>query len=108
MRVNFQGKPLDSNGYASSILQDDLSHCFLCGRCDRKLDRHEVIGGAYRNKSKADGLWVMLCHDDCHLNGVHKNAKKARELRQLAQTEAMYQFGWSVEDFRMRYGKSYL
>lgn len=111
MQYNALGKPIGANGYADSILQDDLSYCFLCGRRDRKLDRHEVYGSAcYRKKSKADGLWVMLCHDDCHegRNGVHGDAKKARELRRLAQTAAMQTFDWSEDQFRMRYGKSYL
>lgn len=103
-------KKLDKNGYAASILTDDLEHCFLCGRCDRKLDRHEAIGGPYRSKSKADGLWVPLCHEDCHegRNGVHGDAQKARELRQYAQKEAMYHYGWSLDEWRQRYGKSYL
>jgi hypothetical protein len=107
---NDNRKQLDIHGYVSSILQDDLTHCFLCGRCDRKLDRHEVIGGTYRNKSKADGLWVMLCHDDCHegRHGVHGDAQKARELRQLAQREAMRVYVWTIDEFRMRYGKNYL
>jgi hypothetical protein len=52
---------LDRNGYAPSILQTE-ERCFLCGRTDRKLDRHEPFGGPYRAKSKADGLWVLLCH----------------------------------------------
>lgn len=110
MRLNAFGQPLDCNGYAESIISDDYEHCFLCGRCDRKLDRHEIFGGAYRSKSKADGLWVMLCHDTCHEGrcGVHGDAQKARELRQFAQQEAMYHYGWSATEFIKRYGKSYL
>ena len=99
---------LDKNGYAPSILQDDLTQCFLCGRRDRKLDRHEPFSGAYRNKSKADGLWFKLCHEDCHLRGVHGDAQKARELRQYAQKEAMYHYGWGLDEWRQRYGKNYL
>ena len=110
MKYNALGKPIGENGYADSILTNDYEHCFLCGRCDKKLDRHEVYGSTYRQKSKADGLWVPLCHDTCHegRSGVHGDAKKARELRRLAQIEAMNVFGWSEEQFRMRYGKSYL
>lgn len=109
-RTNILGKELDQNGYAPSLLQEDLTCCFICGRHDRKLDRHEPFSGAYRNKSKADGLWVMLCHEDCHegRNGVHGDAQKARELRQYAQKEAMYHYGWSLDEWRQRYGKSYL
>lgn len=107
---NDNRKQLDIHGYAPSILQDDLTCCFLCGRRDRKLDRHEPLSGAYRNKSKADGLWVMLCHDDCHegRHGVHGDAQKARGLRQYAQKEAMYHYGWGVKEWITRYGKNWL
>lgn len=99
----------DRNGYSPSIMQTDDS-CFLCGRTYGKLDRHEVFGGAYRQKSKACGLWVLLCHDGCHLgkNGVHKNPARALALRRLAQMDAMEKYGWSVEDFRRVFGKNYL
>ena len=52
---------LDRNGYAPSILQDDLSVCFRCGRSCEKLDRHEVYGAANRQKSKALGR-VRIIH----------------------------------------------
>ena len=102
-------KRLDRNGYAPSLLQDDLTKCFLCGRKDRKLDRHELWQGAYRKKSKATGMWVMLCHEDCHegRNGVHQNHAKAHELRQLGQI-ALMETGWTVEDVRREFGRNYL
>lgn len=102
---------LDRNGYAPSILTDDMEHCYLCGRRDRKLDRHEVFHGiAYRSKSKADGLWVPLCHVPCHegKDGVHGNAELERDLKQTAQEAAMSRYGWSVEGFIERYGKNWL
>ena len=95
------------NGYAESILQEG-DGCWLCGNTAGKLDRHEVFGGAYRSKSKADGLWILLCHDSCHLNGVHKYADLARNIRIHAQTAAQFQYGWSTADFIKRYGKNYL
>lgn len=100
---------MDRNGYNDSLLQTDLTCCFLCGRRDRKLDRHEIWGGAYRKKSKATGMWVMLCHNDCHEgpNGVHKNPAKLYGLRQLGQM-ALMENGWSVEDVRREFGKNYL
>lgn len=100
----------DRNGYAPSIMQRG-DGCFLCGRRGgMKLDRHEVFNGAYRQKSKAFGLWVLLCHEDCHQgrNGVHKNPTRARDLRQLGQMAAMESYGWSVEEFRRQFGKNYL
>ena len=100
---------LDRCGYAPSLLQEDTSYCFLCKRRDRKLDRHEIFGGAYRKKSKATGMWVMLCHEDCHegRNGVHQNPARAHELRQLGQMVLM-EHGWTVDDVRKAFGRNYL
>ena len=99
---------LDRNGYAPSIMQNDVSYCFICGRTDRKLDRHEVFGASNRKKSKALGLWVMLCHDTCHLNGVHKNAADALILKEEAQRVAMLRYGWTKEDFIKKIGRNYI
>ena len=108
-------KSLDANGYAESILQlpEYQDRCYLCSRyasSANKLDRHEVFGASNRDKSKQDGLWVMLCHDTCHegVNGVHLNAAAGRRLKRMAQRAAMKYYGWTEEDFRRRYGKSYL
>lgn len=58
--LNEYGETLDRNGYAPSIVQD-IDGCYFCARQDGKLDRHEIFHGAYRQKSKALGLWVTLC-----------------------------------------------
>lgn len=101
---------MDRNGYAPSILQNDTSFCYLCGRRDRKLDRHEPFGGAYRDKSKAMGLWVVLCHEDCHegRNGAHGDPAVNKEIRKEAQKQAMRTFGWTTEKFIRMFGKNYL
>lgn len=99
---------LDRNGYAPSILQDDLTVCYRCGHAYQKLDRHEVFGGSNRKKSKALGLWVMLCHDSCHLHGVHKDAKEALRLKQKAQRVAMKTYEWTTDDFIREFGKNYI
>lgn len=98
---------MDSNGYNDSILQHDLSFCYCCGRTCEKLDRHEIFGGPYRQKSKELGLWVMLCYNSCHLNGVHAFPNKYRYLKEKAQRMAMNQYGWSKEDFIREFGRSY-
>lgn len=108
MSKNNFGVELDKNGYAPSIIQVDTSYCYLCGRRDRKLDRHEVWGASNRQKSKEDGLWVMLCHDECHLNGVHAKRNLREQLSQIAQARAMKVYGWSADDFIARYGKNWL
>lgn len=93
--------------YSPSILQEDLDHCFLCGRCDQKLDRHEVFGGALRDKSKRLGLWVVLCHERCHLGKAHRIGEVERELRRVGEKAAREAFGWSIEDFIREFGKNY-
>ncbi len=100
----------DRNGYNPSILQseEEQAYCYRCGRSCEKLDRHEVWGGVNRDKSKQYGLWVTLCHESCHLNGVHADAKEAQRLRTKAQRIAMKHYGWSKEDFIRLFGRSYI
>lgn len=94
--------------YAPSILQEDITHCFLCGRCDRKLDRHEPMQGSNRQKSKEDGLWVALCHVPCHEGQAHGDRDIRRRLCEYTQKTAMNYYGWSTEEWIARYGKNYL
>lgn len=106
---------MDKSGYAPSIMQDTVFEpfCYLCGANGAldKLDRHEIFGGPYREKSKRMGLWVLLCHNDCHIFGplaAHNNASTALRLKQDAQRRAMEAYGWSTEDFIREFGKNYL
>lgn len=99
---------LDRNGYAPSIMQTEQDGCFRCGRSTEKLDRHEIWGGANRQKSKALGLWVLLCHSSCHLGCVHKDASESLRLRKKAQRVAMKHYGWTTEEFIQIIGRNYL
>lgn len=94
--------------YAESIIQSDTGRCFLCGRRDQKLDRHEPFGGALRRKSQRLGMWVALCHERCHLGGAHRSAELERELSRAAQEAAMREYGWTEEEFRREFYKSFL
>ena len=98
------------NGYAPSIMQDDISFCYRCGRRDRKLDRHEPFGGAYRDKSKALGLWIVLCHTPCHQGrtGAHGDPAVNAAYRCEAQSAAMKTYGWTTAEFVRQFGKNYL
>jgi hypothetical protein len=95
-----------------SIIQKDNTHCFLCGRNGSAeywgLDKHHIYFGGLRSKSEKYGLTVYLCHERCHLGGVHKNAEVNRQLQAYAQKKAMEHYGWSVEDFRREFYKNYL
>lgn len=111
MKCNEYGQPLGASGYANSILQDDLSYCFKCGKTTGKIDRHEVFQGvAYRKKSKEHGLWVMLCHESCHegKDGVHGNRAFREELSAYAQKRAQETYGWTVDEWRERFGKNWI
>ena len=106
---------MDKSGYAPSIMQDTVFEpfCYLCGANGAldKLDRHEIFGGPYRERSKRLGLWVLLCHNDCHIFGplaAHNNVSTALRLKQEAQRRAMEAYGWSTEDFIREFGKNYL
>lgn len=95
-----------------SIVQPDRMKCFLCGRNAHAdywgLDEHHVYGGPNRKLSEEYGLKVYLCHSTCHLYGAHKSAELSRQLKAEVQQIAMEHYGWTVDDFRRIFGKSYL
>lgn len=109
MASNEYGEPLDRNGYARSLIQHGDS-CHICHRIDKKLDRHECFGGAYRQKSKRLGLWVLLCHDSCHTGryGVHQDPDAALYMHRLGQEVAMNAYGWNTQEFIKQFGKNYM
>ena len=88
--------------------------CFLCGKngSTDPLDKHHIFGGANRDKSEADGLYVYLCHHDCHIFGkyaAHSNRKTAQFLHEFGEIEWLKQDSKrTVKDFISRYGKNYL
>ena len=95
-----------------SIIQEEKTRCYICGKNANAdyfgLDEHHCFFGANRKQSEKYGLKVYLCHDSCHLNGVHKNAKLNRALQAKVQKIAMRHYKWSIEDFRERFGRNYL
>ncbi len=97
---------------AKSIIQADREHCFICGRNSHAdyfgLDEHHVFGGANRKRSEAFGLKVYICHDRCHLNGVHKDAELNRKVQAVVQKRAMQHYGWSIADFINIFGRNYI
>jgi len=105
---NDYGVKLDRNGYAPSILQGDSQCCWLCGRSDQKLDRHEPFGGPFRNKSKSLGMWVLLCHERCHFGRVHKYQQDSVELKKSMQAAAMVKYKWDEEEFIQEFGRNWL
>ena len=104
--TNEYGVKLDDHGYAPSIVGEE-GRCAVCGRRDRPLQRHEVYHGSNRTKSKNLGLWLQIC-DDCHEKVHHKNDGLDLRLKASVQGVAMVHYGWTVDDFRRRFGKSYI
>ena len=96
----------DRNGYNPSILQDDTTRCFICGRTDGKLDRHEIFGASNRRKSKRLGLWVVLCRN--HHEDAHGNRAVMTALKKAGQIAAKKTYGWTNEDFIKEIGRNYL
>lgn len=110
MKTNEVGVMLDKNGYAPSIVDpyvDFDQRCFMCNyRGD--LARHEIFNASNRQKSKAYGLWVYLC-PRCHME-VHEHPElhSVTVLKRIAQWDAMAHYGWTIDDFRERFGKNYV
>ena len=91
-----------------SILDTQRGTCCICGHYGR-TELHHIFNGACRKKSDEDGLTVYLCHT-CHQrihNGIDGSEEMFR-LKQWGQKQAMRHYGWSEDDFRERYYKSYL
>ena len=98
---------------AKSILQQDRDSCFLCGMNQNlePLDKHHVFSGPYRKQSEKYGLTVYLHHHKCHIFGedsVHRNIDVRMRLCKSAQERAMKRYGWTEEEFREIFGRSYL
>lgn len=97
---------------SKSILQDE-KRCYLCGGdgfYDR-LDRHHIFNGALRDKSERFGLWVWLCHEQCHIfgrNAAHVSGATRRQLQSDAQKKAMETYGWSMAEWRKEFYKNNL
>ena len=103
--TNEYGVKLDRNGYAPTIMQK-AERCYLCGKSG-VLQRHEIYGNAYRDKSKAYGLWVWLCLD-CHTDLHFKHADRKMDLREHGQMVAQQHYGWFDNEFREKFGHCYI
>lgn len=92
----------------TSILTNDMKHCFLCNRILEHINRHEIFFGRNRLKSMEYGLVVYLC-DDCHTISdlsVHNNYFTDLKLKQLGQSA--FEEKHSHEEFMRIFGKNYL
>ena len=100
-----------------SIIQKDLTKCYVCG-CSGNLHKHHIIyGTANRKNSEEYGLTVMLCpaHHNMSNNGVHFNKKLDLKLKQLAEKTWIERFASKdisyedkIEEFIDVFGRNYL
>lgn len=92
-----------------SILQKDITKCYICGR-NGKLHIHEVFyGTANRKKSIEDGCCIWICpeHHNMSNNGIHFNKKIDNEIKIIMRNKWCEYYNKTLEEFIGRYGKSY-
>lgn len=75
------------------------------------LHRHEIFfGTANRKLSIKYGLYVYLKPEDHNFGsrGVHQVHAFDEQLKRYGQEIAMTHYGWTVDDFRDIFGRSYI
>lgn len=93
-----------------SIIQTKKK-CFVCESTYNLHCHHCMHGTANRKLADKDGLTVYLCYEHHEGNmGVHsKNGHELDlELKRIAQLRWQEYYNKTEDDFRSRYGKSYL
>ena len=91
-----------------SIIQDEKK-CAVCGTT-KNIQIHEIFFGRNRQKSIEDGCCAYLCgmHHNQSNEGVHFNHDLDTKLKQIAEWTWIEHYGKTEDDFRQRYGRSYL
>ena len=88
---------------------DNEKVCFIC-RTTENLDPHHVFRGEGKRKfADEDGCYIWLCryHHTMSDEAVHNNTPFRRTLEKYAQ-HLWEEKNGTREDFRKRYGKSFL
>lgn len=91
-----------------SIVQADMSKCFICGTT-HGLHTHEIFfGTANRKKSIKHGLYVRLCgpHHNLSNAGVHFNKALDLSIKKIGQKK--FEERYDRLEFINTFGKSYL
>lgn len=93
-----------------SIVAGNEGICLFCGR-PAECEHHLLFGRGIRELAEQDGLKVPACND-CHNMGriagrIHDNPMAEKLSKILGQAVYEAKIG-SREEFRARYGKSYL
>ena len=74
------------------------------------LHKHHIFGGSNRKHSDEDGLVIFLRPEDHNMSnkGIHSNKEFDLYAKRKAQLRWMEFYGKTEEQFRKRYGKSWL
>ena len=89
-----------------SIVQTDLTHCYLCP-CRVNLEEHHVFSGPNRKLSTRYKLTVALCPDHHRgKKGVHQNRELKESIERDGQTAFERLYGH--EKFMSVFKKNYL
>lgn len=91
-----------------SILQEDMSRCYVCSKT-YPLHIHEVFyGTANRKKSIKYGCYVALCaeHHNMSDEGVHFNKRLDDRLKRECQER--FEQLYSHEEFMKIFSRNYL
>ena len=95
---------MQKSNYEQSAVTDDLEHCFLCGKSPVQF--HHIFGAHNRMRATEDNLFVPLCFE-CHVK-VHNQPSQELNYKLKQRGQWAYEETHTREEFRQRYGKSYL
>lgn len=97
-------KKVKKDAYQHSILTDDLESCYYCKRSPVQM--HHIFGGHNRDKATEDDFIVPLCWE-CHVK-LHNEHSQQMNYFLKRDAQRAYEKTHSRDEFRRRYGKSYL
>lgn len=91
-----------------SIIQDEKV-CYLTGRADH-IEEHHVFGGINRKNSEKYGLKIYLTQDKHKFKkgSIHMDRELSDRVKAEVQKKAMEYYDWTVDEFRLIFGKSYI
>ena len=84
----------------------EMDHCYVCGRTGTMHRHHCFHGSANRKLADEDGMIVALC-PECH-ERVHRDHALDRQIQEEAQEVWLVRYNGTIEEFRERYGRSFL
>lgn len=93
-----------------SIVTEYRNNCIFCGK-PTKEQHHLIFGTSRRALSEADGLKIPCC-TNCHtMNGISEKIHGnpiAEKMSKIIGQLAYEAYVGTREEFRRRYGESYL